>query len=545
MPTFRMDETNFAEGARAGTRILTGAGLKADFSEFAADSNTLGLWHLHNGACQGEGTGLEDASGAGRNLVNHGAVAVEDGYRFVHSEADYMTAVIGTRSAQSAVTLECWVGQWQSPLDSLRLVARYYRDWNNYLGIQARRSTSPANSTIRIWEQAGGTTVAQVWWTGAAADAIIASSAPWQVAAVLDAGGLLRLFVNGTLRGEASGTQSLPSGDYLLDLGSDSSGLALSAVLDEVRLSSSARYSANFSAQRLLASGTYSSPTFDGVRTQADWADLVGVQTVPPETALGWEVRAADETDVNGEPQALWQPYDGDPSSLPDGRYFQWRSTLSTSADRLTSPTLESVETQASEAGYNLYGATGAGPEALDYSQPSARVGPGVTQFLAQALQTDAVHWFGIRPADERGIESPLTQNELRLELDAQGRRVADRPAGALTLAARPLPDGAAGLEWRWRAGQNGVVPQVFRIFGDGGTGIINYAAPLGEVSYSDGINTYAWTSGPLGGGAQHQLAVRAIAAGGVWDDQPAVATVTPDDSAPGSVDALEAEAIL
>ena len=196
-------------------------------------------------------------------------------------------------------------------------------------------------------------------------------------------------------------------------------------------------------------------------------------------------------------------------------------------------------------AGYNLYHATGADPESLDYSQPSARVGPGITQFETQALQAGAVHWFGIRPVDARGIESPLTQDELRLELDAQGQRVADRPAGALTLAARPLPDGAAGLEWRWRAGYGGVVPQVFRIFGDGGTGVINYAAPLGEVPYSGGINIYAWTSGPLAGGAEQQLAVRAITAGGVWDDQPAVATVTPDDSAPGSVDALEAEAIL
>jgi hypothetical protein len=196
-------------------------------------------------------------------------------------------------------------------------------------------------------------------------------------------------------------------------------------------------------------------------------------------------------------------------------------------------------------AGYNLYHATGADPESLDYSQPSARVGPGVTQFETQALQAESVHWFGIRPVDARGIESPLTQDELRLELDAQGQRVADRPAGVLTLAARPLPDGAAGLEWRWRAGYGGVVPQVFRIFGDGGTGIINYAAPLGQVSYLEGITTYAWTSGPLASGIEHQLAVRAITAGGVWDDQPAVATVTPDDSAPGSVDALEAEAIL
>ena len=46
MLTFRMDETNFADGDRAGVRIVADTGLKVDFDEFADDDDTLGMWHL-------------------------------------------------------------------------------------------------------------------------------------------------------------------------------------------------------------------------------------------------------------------------------------------------------------------------------------------------------------------------------------------------------------------------------------------------------------------------------------------------------------------
>jgi hypothetical protein len=358
----------------------------------------------------------------------------------------------------------------------------------------------------------------------------------------------VRLYVNGTLRASsASLTTQFVTATYLFRIGKarDATPNHPSAVIDEVRFSSSIRYSSSFTPHRLLASGTYASPTFDAVRRQADWLALLINQIAPPQTSISWEVRAADQADAFGNPQAVWAPYSGNPDDLPDGRYFQWRATLSTSADRLTSPTLISVEAQTSEAGYNLYHAIGPGPASLDYTEPWAEVGPGVGETETDALDTGAVHWFGIRPVDASGVESPLTQAEVRLELDESGERVPDRPAGALTLSARPLPLGAVRLQWRYRIGELGVVPQVFQIFGDGGTGTIDYNTPLGEVLCRQDQSWYAWTSGQLTSGVEHQLAVRAITTGGVWDEQPACAQVTPDNAAPTEVDALEAETVL
>jgi hypothetical protein len=209
------------------------------------------------------------------------------------------------------------------------------------------------------------------------------------------------------------------------------------------------------------------------------------------------------------------------------------------------SPTLESIDAVASETGYSIYHVTGANPDLLDYGEPWACTGPGVTQLAAGPLEAPAVHWFSIRPVDGREVESPLAQGEVRLELDDEGQPVPDRPAGVLALSARPLPGGCAKVAWSYRIGHTGVLPQVFRIFGNGGSGDINYATPLGEASYCPSESSYCWTSSPLAGGSEHQLAVRAITADGVWDEQPAVASVTPDAAAPGEVDNLKAEVIL
>ena len=255
MLTFRMDETNFAEGDRDGIRIATGAGLKVDFDEFADDGDTLGLWHLHDGACQGEGTGLEDESGGGHGLANHGAESIEDGYRFVRDDGDWMEADYAAQPVRSALTFECWVRDFQQePVTnwSYRQVFQHQLDEDNMIGVDAIRRVPDPTCRSRIMTRlyVGGVCVGQCLWQGEDADAILASGEPWHVAAVLDAPNSLRLFVNGIERAsDTTGIVALPAGDYSLLLGRYSPswpGRDIDAILDEVRLSASVRYATNF-----------------------------------------------------------------------------------------------------------------------------------------------------------------------------------------------------------------------------------------------------------------------------------------------------------
>jgi len=544
MITFRIDNANYGQCSREGVRIVPAVGFKVDFAEFAADSATRGLWHLHNGGNGGEGTGLEDASGGGHSLTNHGAAAGEHGYQFVRNDGDYMEASFQGEPSRSQATLEAWVQAWAMPLGTSGHIFNYRRDASAYLAIWASRSASPSASFIRatLYVQGGNYNAI---WTGADADAVLASAQPWHVAAVVDAPGALRLFVNGTLRASQSAATSLPAGNWKLNLGRNPDSIAfnLSAVIDEVQLSGAARYAADFNIWRWAASGTCTSPTFDGARTGAIWSDFTYDCVLPGGTAIEWEVRLADSADAGG-PLAAWQPYSGDPSALPRARYFQWRATLTAASDRITSPTLQNADALVKKTGYYVYHATGNSPDLLDLGEPWACVGPDLTQLVTEPLDAGAVHWFSIRPVDGRDVESPLAQNELRLELDGQGQPVPDRPAGVLALSACPLPGGCVRVAWGYRVGRTGILPQAFHIFGDSGSGTLNYTTPLGEVPYRASEPFYGWTSGPLAGGT-HQLAVRAIAASGLWDEQPAIATVTPDGDAPGEVDNLKAEVVL
>ncbi len=546
MLTFRMDESNFDQGTRDGLRIVEGLGLKGDFDEFAPDADTLGLWHLHDGACAGEGNGLEDASGGGHDLANSGADSVEDGYRFDAADPDHMDAGAWAMPGHVVLTVECWArGLVESPADEKACLWTWGRDADNWVRLVARRRAGGGTSSrLRAGLTGGGVSPPDAVWEGEEVTALLESDQPWHAAVVLDGTDLV-LYVNGEAKA-STGAQTLAAGDYNLTLGAFRTGgpyfWNLTGRLDEVRLSSAARYTAGFTPYRLLGSGTLASPTFDAIRLAADWTDLIHVSDVPDGCGVAWEARAADDTDAGGHPQALWQSYGGDPQTLPDGRYFQWRATLTASADRLLSPTVESVEAIASEAGYDLYRATGDGPAALDYADPWLRVGPSVAEAETGALAAGAVHWFGIRPVDADGRQCPVTQNEVRLELDADGEPVPSRPAAPLAMGAASLPAGRVRLWWHYRIGHTGATPEAFRIYGDGGTGTVDYETPLGEVTFQSGQTGYAWTSGALAPDIEHQLAVRAVAGDDVWDETPAVVRVTPDASPPGTVDALSAE---
>jgi hypothetical protein len=525
------------------------AGLKVDFNEFAADASTLGLWHLHRGGSVGGGSGLEDATGGGHPLINLGAIAGEDGYTCVATGNGCLKAPLSGQPARSQLTLECWGRQWQNPADTWGILASYIVSYGTDVELWARRGTTVADSFLGArCIYGGGALVVAAQWTGAPADAVLASPSPFHVAAVLDAPGRLSLYVNGVRRAEANANLTpMPAGTPTIWLGSyNEPGLLHSSVLlDEVRLSGAVRYSADFTPSRLLASGVYASPTFDTLRLGARWTDLVRAELVPAGAAVAWEARAADVLDAAGNPQAAWQPCSDVSPSMPRGRYLQWQATLSAAADRLSSPTAQSAMARASDAGYNLYHATGASPASLTYSDPWRRVGPGIAQVATEGLAPGAVHWFAVRPSDDDGDELPVTQDELRLELDAAGTVTPPRPASPLSVTAQAMVGGAVRLTWRYRIGTSAVAPQAFRLFGDAGSGTINYAAPLAVVPYAAGTSWFAWTSGPLAGGAVHQFAVRAVAADGTWDASPAVASALPDAAPPAPVDALQAGVIL
>jgi len=217
----------------------------------AADEHTLGYWRF--GENGGRLVGVVNA----KVLTNHGAEALQDGYRFVRADGDYMDANFTGQPERSQVTLECWVRDFGLALGQTGQIVSYGINANDYLSLIVQQNANPLLSCIVGSLTIGGAAnigYVRWYWTAEEIDAILTGSAPWHVALVLDATASLRLFVNGILRAtDTTGILPLPLGNHLLRLGryiADWPGYDLSAVLDEVRLSSVARYDANFPITR-------------------------------------------------------------------------------------------------------------------------------------------------------------------------------------------------------------------------------------------------------------------------------------------------------
>jgi hypothetical protein len=212
------------------------------------DGNTLGYWRFGE-----RGGQLDSVVAGGPAFVNHGATAVEDGYQFIRTDGDYMDADWATGQAVTNLTLECWIRQWQTPTDQYGLIATFYDPVSlSAVYLVARRTTNPAGSGIYFSQRIGGVWRGAWQWIGAAADNLLASGNLIHIAGVMTNGHERYLYINGVLRGVSSGDFFLGFTGSRVRLGRQWADATwdLSAVLDEVRLSNVARYTANFPVTR-------------------------------------------------------------------------------------------------------------------------------------------------------------------------------------------------------------------------------------------------------------------------------------------------------
>jgi hypothetical protein len=291
-----------------------------------------------------------------------------------------------------------------------------------------------------------------------------------------------------------------------------------------------------------VAGGTFTSPVFDAGRMGAKWLVPEWSVAVPARTTFALETRAGDTLDGQGQVAGPWRAA----GAAERGRYAQWRATLARAEDAVgtETPVLSAVAATASAEGYNVYHGVGAAASAIDYGAPVAQLGP-VCAWAVAGLAFPAVHWFGVRTASPAGLESRTVEAEARLELNAAGGRVAARPAGVESLAASGAGGGRVRLAWLALAEMGEARPDVFRVYTNGGSGAINFAAPVGAVAWAAGRRRYEWTSAACADGATVRFAVRAETAAGGVDALPAEVETTVDATEPRGAGFVAAEAAL
>ena len=529
MLTFFMDKDNFGTylggGTCDGTRLVS-SGVQLNPERHESDADTLALWHLSAGS-------WGDASGNNRDLSpQNGASLVDDGAAFVAAQNQYASAALGFQG-RSQVAVELWLRPDSLPAPG-SYCGLFAQSWNLYTYLMNLSGQYHLYGKAIESDGAGGYAEKVCHWQFPA-EAPPETGRWYHLVLSWHRDVALRLFLDGTLRDTCTDLtgNDFNSSSSTFYLGRHVSGVYFDGTIDEVRVSQVVRYTADFQPKRFVATGTFDSPAFDAVGSQAEWLSLAWQAQTPETTQLVMMVRAGDQLDGNGDVQADWELVG---QSLPPGRYLQWRTLLvrSTGALGRHSPTLESVTAVASQAGYNIYHGSGEMAVAIDYDAPIAKVGPTVLSQEAASLAYPAIHWFGVRSVNAWDSEALTVDAEVRLELDDSGQRVPPRPASVESLEAQGAGGGRVRLSWLSMSEAGEAPTDVFRIYY--GLGAINYSTPLGEVSCRTGIRYYEWTSDPLPAGTTVLMAVRAeTSAGGVDADPPEV-EIEIDATAPSRV---------
>lgn len=138
-----------------------------------------------------------------------------------------------------------------------------------------------------------------------------------------------------------------------------------------------------------------------------------------------------------------------------------------------------------------------------------------------------------VRAVKDHGAVSTAATRLIHLVSD--GSQLVARPNPIDSVTARPLSGGEIEVRWRQVAIDATVPTSEYRIYGDGGSGAIDYLTPLATVASG---RTRAVLTG-LTAGIRHRLAVRAVSAGGVSDGNTAVAVAIPRSLDPAAIDEI------
>ena len=152
--------------------------------------------------------------------------------------------------------------------------------------------------------------------------------------------------------------------------------------------------------------------------------------------------------------------------------------------------------------------------------------------------EPDTDYFYAVRRVSGSGKQEQGTQAVVKFSLDENGKVKSDRPNRILDLTAHAVPVGRVKLYWwYWCMGQE-VEPRSFRIYGDNGSGEIDYEQEVAEVDYA-GSRLYNYVSSVGVDGKVYRFSVRAVGDNGVDDGSLSYAEARVDLSGPESLDGL------
>ena len=155
---------------------------------------------------------------------------------------------------------------------------------------------------------------------------------------------------------------------------------------------------------------------------------------------------------------------------------------------------------------------------------------------VSHEAETD--YYYAVRCASNSGKEEKGTLAAARLRLDVDGKVRPVRPNCVSGLCAQAVGDGRIRLGWWYWPIVQQIAPSYFVVYGDDGSGVIDYENVLGQVDCA-GIRFYSYTSSASDNNKTYRFSVRAVGSNGSDDGNRLFVEAVVDLSAPDGIEGL------
>ncbi len=167
--------------------------------------------------------------------------------------------------------------------------------------------------------------------------------------------------------------------------------------------------------------------------------------------------------------------------------------------------------------GYLLYRGLG-GWGNIDWDRPvgAAAADAGeVREFGWMARGPAGGYWYGVRKVGGGGAMTAPGGSAVGCGVDETGQLVGPLPGDVERVWARQAGQGRVLVCWCYGGPYETARPVAFHIYGDGGTGQVNYGQPIATVAWDLRRQVYGWLSSVYAVGERVRFGVRAATAGG------------------------------
>jgi hypothetical protein len=160
---------------------------------------------------------------------------------------------------------------------------------------------------------------------------------------------------------------------------------------------------------------------------------------------------------------------------------------------------------------------------------------------LPSRIEHDAEtdYFYAARRISGTGKAELGTCAVVKLALDEQSKQRSPRPGAVQNLQVQLGSDGQIRLSWYYISLGRAAVPEKFVVYGDNGSGSVDYENALAEISYT-GRYYYRYEGDAGEEAGELRFSVRAVAPDGNDDGNTALVVVRVDRTGPGSVEGVQ-----